>query len=70
MTSADTVHRMLDELPPHLQREAITYIEELAKWKKKHGKKKFRLNWAGGLAHLKDQTTSVELQHAANDWRD
>jgi hypothetical protein len=70
MTSAETVHRMIDELPPDLRSKAIHYIEELAKRKKKPGKKKFRLTWAGGLAHLRTSTTSVELQHAAHEWRD
>jgi len=32
--------------------------------------KKFSLSWAEGLAHLKNSTTSVELQHAAREWRD
>jgi NADPH-dependent ferric siderophore reductase len=70
MVSAETIHRTLDDLPPDLRREAIHYIEELAKRQKKPKKKKFRLNWAGGLAHLRNSTTSVELQHAANEWRD
>jgi hypothetical protein len=61
---------MIDELPPDLRSEAIHYIKELAKRKKKPGKKKFRLTWAGGLAHLRTSTTSVELQHAAHEWRD
>ncbi|MCX6696731.1 MAG: DUF2281 domain-containing protein [Methanoregula sp.] len=70
MTSSETVHRMIDELPPDLRSEAIHYIEELARKKKKTTAKKFNLSWAGGLAHLKNSTTSVELQHAAREWRD
>jgi hypothetical protein len=70
MTSAETVHRMIDELPPELRQEAVHYIEELARRKKKPIKKKFSLTWAGGLAHLKNSTTSVELQHKAREWRD
>ena len=31
MTSAETVHRMIEALPPDLRSEAIHYIEELAK---------------------------------------
>jgi hypothetical protein len=70
MTSIKTVHRMIDELPPDLRNEAIHYIEDLVKKKKKPAAKKFSLSWAGGLAHLKNSTTSVELQHAACEWRD
>lgn len=61
---------MIDDLPPDLRLEAIHYIEELAKRKKVAKKKKFSLSWAGGLSHLKNSTTSVELQHAASRWRD
>ena len=70
MTSAETVHRMIDELPPDLRSEAIHYIEELARRKRKPAAKKFSLTWAGGLSHLKSSTTSVELQHKAHEWRD
>lgn len=70
MTSAKTVHRMIEELPPDLRQEAIQYIEELARRNKKTAKRKFSLAWAGGLSHLKESTTSVELQHAAREWRD
>ena len=70
MTSAETVHRMIDDLPPDLRSEALHYIEELAKRKKKSEKKKFRLGWAGGLSHIDKNITSVELQHEALKWRD
>lgn len=70
MTSAETVHRMIDELPPELRQEAVHYIEELARRKKKQANRKFSLSWAGGLSHLKGSTTSVELQHKAREWRD
>jgi len=70
MTSAETVHRMIENLPPDLRNEAIHYIEELAKRKKKPQKKKFRLGWAGGLSHLDKSVNSVELQHEASKWRD
>jgi hypothetical protein len=70
MTFAETVHRMIDDLPPDLRSEVIHYIEELAKRKKNQKKKKFHLTWAGGLSHLKKSTTAVELQHEAHKWRD
>lgn len=70
MTSADSVHRMIEDLPPDLRQEAIHFIEELAKKKQRAVHRKFSLSWAGGLAHLKGSTTSVELQHAAREWRD
>jgi hypothetical protein len=63
MTTSESVHRMIDELPADLRQEAIHYIEELARRTKKPAAKKFNLAWAGGLSHLKPGTTSVELQH-------
>jgi len=70
MPLSETVSRMIDSLPPDLRLEAIHYIEELAKRKHAAKKRKFTFSWAGGLSHLKDSTTSVELQHAASRWRD
>jgi len=70
MTTSESVHRMIDELPADLRLEAIHYIEELARRKKKPAAKKFGLAWAGGLSQLKSGTTSVELQHKAREWRD
>lgn len=33
-------------------------------------KKRLKLDWAGALADLKDEVSSVELQHMARDWRE
>jgi hypothetical protein len=30
---------------------------------------KFKFDWEGGLSDLKEQYTSVELQHKALEWR-
>ena len=68
------IERRIKTLPNHLLPEVIDYIDFLIS---KHGseqgprdsKKKFRFDWAGGLADLKDQYTSVELQHKSLDWR-
>ena len=69
MTFAEKVYRMIGDLPPDLRQQAIRFIEELAKKKRQAVRKKFSLSWAGGLAQLKGSTTSVELQHAAWEWR-
>ena len=70
MTSSESVSRMIDDLPPDLRREAIQYIEELARRRARaKNKKTISLSWAGGLSSLKDSTTSVELQHKALEWR-
>ncbi|RPI37117.1 MAG: DUF2281 domain-containing protein [Methanoregulaceae archaeon] len=70
MSSSDgSVEEKIRMLPPDLRQEAIHFINELAKRKKKPQKKKFRLGWAGGLSHIDKSVTSVELQHEASKWR-
>ena len=61
------IEEKLRKLPDHAVAEVNDYIEFLLQ---KYGtqeskKKKFRFDWAGGLSHLKDKYTSVELQHKA-----
>lgn len=65
----------LKKLPDHLIPEVLDFIEFLLS---KYGSKetvksedenKFKFDWEGGLSKLKDQYTSVELQHKAMDWR-
>lgn len=55
------------KLPPDAQRQVIDLIELLESSKRK--KKKLSFNWIGGLKELRDQYTSVELQHKINEWR-
>ena len=64
-----SIEEKIRMLPPDLQEEAIHFIDELAKRKKKPQKKKFRLGWAGGLSPIDKNITSVELQHKALEWR-
>jgi len=60
----------IELLPENLKKEVLDYIEFLLK-KYKIGtkKKKFALDWAGGLSSLKKKYSSVELQHKAMEWR-
>jgi len=43
--------------------------EEEIKMSKKPKAKKFTFNWEGGLSELKEEFTSVELQHKSLEWR-
>lgn len=65
---------MVHNLPLHLKREVLDYVEFLLNKYPEHPKavaaeKKFRFNWEGGLAEIKDKMTAVELQHKAMEWR-
>lgn len=67
----------IEKLPLNIQKEVMDFIEFLvAKYSlkskpktKKSKKGKYKFDWAGGLSHLKDKYTSVELQHHINTLR-
>jgi hypothetical protein len=60
----------IELLPENLKKEVLDYIEFLLKkYKTGTKKKKFTLDWAGGLSSLKKKYSSVELQHKAIEWR-
>ena len=60
----------LNQLPPEVQREALDFIEFLSqKYATTDTKVPLEFPWAGALSDLKNQFTSVELQHRASDWR-
>ena len=59
------------KLPENLKKEVLDYIEFLLEKHqgKKIKKKRFGYDWEGGLSDLRDEFTSVELQHKASEWR-
>ena len=60
-----------ENLPVRVQKQIKDYVEFLSgKYKRKPGdKQKFSFSWENGLSDLKNQFTSVELQHQANKLR-
>ena len=62
-----------EALPVTAQKKVETLIEFLSKTTsakiKPPAKRRFKFDWAGGLEDLKDQFTSVELQHRINEMR-
>lgn len=65
---SNRLNEIIKKLPPECEQEVEDFIEFLIeKQGKKHrGKPKF--NWAGALKDLRDQYTSVELQHKISEW--
>jgi len=59
------------KLPEELRREVLDYIDFLlSKYqRRKVVQKKFKFDWEGGLSDMKENFTSVELQHKALGWR-
>lgn len=69
MITMKTLEEKIRELPPTYQREVEDFVDFLAEKKKNEGKKgQFTFSWAGALKDMRDQYTSVELQHKIADW--
>jgi Protein of unknown function (DUF2281) len=59
----------IHELPSELQQEVEDFVEFLLEKRHKRPRGKPRFDWAGALKDLRDQYTSVELQHKISEWR-
>lgn len=70
MTKKD-IEEKIRKLPEDIIPEVMDYIEFLmVKYdKNKSERKKFKFDWEGGLSRLKNNYTSVQLQHKALEWR-
>jgi hypothetical protein len=64
-----TLVEKIGELSPTYQQEVEDFVDFLAE-KKKHKEKKgqFTFSWAGALKDMRDEYTSVELQHKILEW--
>ncbi len=63
-----TLEEKIRELPPIYQQEVEDFVDFLKTKKIKATKGQFTFEWAGGLKELRDQYTSVELQHKIAEW--
>ncbi len=63
---------MIKELPQELHKEVEDFVESLIKKNNANNgnaERKYSFKWAGALKDLRDQYTSVELQHAISKLR-
>ena len=60
--------QMVKDLPPEIQEEVRDFVEFLLEKRVRRQKAKLRLDWAGALRELRDEYTSVDLQHKALQW--
>jgi hypothetical protein len=71
--SKDALIAKYETLPVAAQKQAEAFIEFLAQTSVakpvRSAKRRFKFNWAGGLADMKKQFTAVELQHHINGLR-
>lgn len=66
-----TIEEKIKGLPPDLQQEVQDFVDFLMEKHRPQGKVELKLDWRGGLRDLRDQYTSVELQHKIRDmWCD
>ena len=63
-----TLEEIIFLLPPELKQEVKDFAEYLLQVKARPKQKHLRLSWAGALGDMRDEYTSVELQHKALDW--
>lgn len=63
-----TLRELLEQLPPDLQEEAKDFMEFLLQKRGTKEKGELKLRWRGVLRDLRDQYTSVELQHKVLEW--
>ncbi len=60
----------IDALPPGLQQQVEDFVDFVRMKHEPTGRAPLRLDWRGALADLRDEYTSVELQHKALQlWR-
>ena len=66
---AATLPELVQSLPLELQQRVQEFVEFLLEKETSQPRGKPTLEWAGALRDLRDQYTSVELQHAISNWR-
>ena len=67
----EPLDKKISKLSVELQKQVSDYIDFLIiEIKKPKQKKKFKLDWAGGLKEYRDKYTALELQKKALEWRD
>lgn len=62
------VEEMIKELPPELQQEVEDFVQFLIEKRARKPKGQLKLDWRGALRDLRDQYTSVDLQHKILAW--
>jgi len=64
-----TLKELVEQLPSDVQQEVRDFVEFLLEKRGKKPKGKPKFDWAGALKDLRDQYTSVQLQHQIAEWR-
>ena len=57
------IDEIVNELPPKQQAEVRNFVEFLLAKQRSSPRRKPQFDWAGALRDMRDEYTSVELQH-------
>jgi hypothetical protein len=63
------IDELIKDLPQELHQEVEDFVEFLLKKRMKKNRRKPTFKWGGALKDLRDQYTSVELQHKISEFR-
>ncbi|HTW90765.1 MAG TPA: DUF2281 domain-containing protein [bacterium] len=69
MKTLDEVVEVTKELPEELQTEVRDFARFVRDTRLPRPAGKMKLDWRGALSDMRDEFTSVELQHAISAWR-
>lgn len=69
MKTGEKILKEIQTLPHQVQEEVLDFIEFLRKKQEKKRKGKPIFDWAGALKDLRNQYTSIELQHKISELR-
>ena len=63
------LEEIIKELPPDLHQEVVDFARILMEKRGPKRKGRMKLEWRGALQDMKDEYTSVDLQHKILEWR-
>jgi hypothetical protein len=64
----EKAYELFQKLPDDLRREVMDYMEFLLEKRARKKRGQLNLIWKGALKELRDEYTSVELQHKVLEW--
>ncbi len=64
-----SLEELVRELPPDVEQEVRDFVEFVLQRRTRKPLGSPDFEWAGALKDMRDQYTSVELQHKLSDWR-
>jgi hypothetical protein len=67
--TARPLSELVEELPPHMQREVRDFVEYLLTKHAHEPGKKLRQDWAGALGDYRNRYSALDLQKKALEWR-